>query len=207
MNFMCAFLLEEGIEEEEVFWIMVYLINEVIPRNYFTNMVPLMSDIKLVKYFIKEKFPKYLTLIQRNQIDLNMVLLPWFLVIFTQIENRHLKIIIMSKLMAEGIIVYFKMILILFGLSYKKLNSIKDQLDFKRGMESELENPDNFPIFQQKLKTLYINSELIDQIRKTMLRKEYYKYIRDSQTHPPCQIEYPFCQETNVSIIDKETFF
>lgn len=60
---MCAYFLDLGIEEEEVFWVMVYIIDHVIPKNYYTNMIPLLSDIKLVKYFLKQTKPKMLNFI------------------------------------------------------------------------------------------------------------------------------------------------
>lgn len=53
MNFMCAFFLELNLEEEEVFWIMAYLFDNIIPQDYYTNMIPLISDIKLLKFMIR----------------------------------------------------------------------------------------------------------------------------------------------------------
>lgn len=105
---------------------MLFYVNDnVIPKNYYTNMIPLISDIKLIKYFLKSRNPKILDFIQKNYIDLNMVILPWFLVIFTQIKNHFLVTLIFSRLISEGITIYFKITLILFEIVYKhKLHQI-----------------------------------------------------------------------------------
>lgn len=71
-----------GVDEEEIFWVMTYLLENVFPKDYFTNMIPLLSDIKLIKYFLKELNPKMLEFLQKRMIDLNMILLPWFLLAF-----------------------------------------------------------------------------------------------------------------------------
>lgn len=52
MNFICIFLLDLGIEEENVFWIMSFIFENLIPKEYYTNMIPLIADIKLIKYFL-----------------------------------------------------------------------------------------------------------------------------------------------------------
>ena len=41
-----------GFEEEQIFWIMVYLIEKKFPKNYYINMLPLLADIKLLKHIL-----------------------------------------------------------------------------------------------------------------------------------------------------------
>jgi len=40
-------------EEEQIFWIITYLIERLIPKNYFTDMLPLLADTKLLVYIVK----------------------------------------------------------------------------------------------------------------------------------------------------------
>ena len=87
MNFICFFLLEMKFSEEEVFWIMDFLIVNLIPKHYYTNMISVLADIKVLKYLILEKKPKLLKFINQNNIDLNCTFIPWFMLVFTNIEN------------------------------------------------------------------------------------------------------------------------
>ena len=46
-------------EEEECFWIAVEIFEEIIPKNYYTNMLGIAIDIKLVEMFLKLKRPEF----------------------------------------------------------------------------------------------------------------------------------------------------
>ncbi len=114
MNFICYYLIEVGFEEEQIFWILNYLIEKLIPKNYFTNMLPLLADIKMIKYLLKEKNPAFLELLMKFKVDLNFLLIPWFLLIFTSIDNFELNHIIFDRFLVEGVVVYFKICLVVF---------------------------------------------------------------------------------------------
>lgn len=192
MNFMCVFFLDLGLEEEEIFWIMAYLFDNVIPRDYYTNMIPLISDMKLLKFMIKQKFPHVFQFIRLHFIDLNLIFFPWFLVAFTQLRNMELKILIMSRLISEGTLVFFKLVLILMDMISPKLPLINQQCDFKQMITYLLEDQINNAHFKEQLNALFISNSILDQIRKTMVRKELLKLGRfDSKS--PCNPKAPFC--------------
>lgn len=62
-----------------------------------------------------------LNFIQLNYIDLNMILLPLFLMVFTSLNNQKMKILIFSRLLSEGLLIYFKVTLIAFSFLEKKI--------------------------------------------------------------------------------------
>lgn len=55
MNFVCYYLIKMGFQEEEIFWLMTYCFENILPKNYYINMLPLIADIKLLKYILREK--------------------------------------------------------------------------------------------------------------------------------------------------------
>ena len=48
MNFIVNFLVMMQFNEEECFWIANELFEEIVPKNYYTNMLGVAIDIKLV---------------------------------------------------------------------------------------------------------------------------------------------------------------
>lgn len=34
---------------------MTYCLEKILPKNYYINMLPLIADIKLLKYILREK--------------------------------------------------------------------------------------------------------------------------------------------------------
>lgn len=86
MNFIAVFLLEQGFTEEETFAIMKYLCNEVIPLDYYTNMVSMFSDkvilVEMLRYFNRSLYTK----IRKFDSDIASMVFPWFICLFTKGE-------------------------------------------------------------------------------------------------------------------------
>ncbi len=58
MNFVVNFLIIMQFEEEEIFWIAVELFEEILPKNYYTNMQGIAVDLKILEAFLKIKRPQ-----------------------------------------------------------------------------------------------------------------------------------------------------
>lgn len=87
MNFICYHFLEEGFSEEETFWILAHIFEQLINKDYYINMVPIIADVKLFKYLLKQQKSKLVAHIQYLSADLSFVLIPWFVMVFTNIQN------------------------------------------------------------------------------------------------------------------------
>lgn len=58
MNFILNFIMTMGFEEEECFWIMVGVLEELVPFGYYTNMSGVAVDLKIVSLILNEKHPE-----------------------------------------------------------------------------------------------------------------------------------------------------
>jgi len=87
MNFLCYFLLEMGFEEEQTFWIICYVFERLIPHNYLINMIPIIADIELLRMMLDKHVPKLMNHLTTLSVDLNFILLPFFVTAFTSIKN------------------------------------------------------------------------------------------------------------------------
>lgn len=104
----------------------------------------------------------------------------------------ELKILVMSRLLSEGILVYFKLGLILMDMISSKLSLINQQCDFKQMLTYFLEDQINHQIFIEKFHSLYLNGKILMQIRKTMVQNEY-KKLRRVEENGKCNHKSPFC--------------
>lgn len=89
MNFMCYYFLEVGYSEEETFWILVHIFENLIPKNYYINMVPIIADIKILRHMLNQKNIKLVNHIQDLSVDLNFILIPWFVMAFANVQNLN----------------------------------------------------------------------------------------------------------------------
>ena len=89
INFIVYYFLELGFSEERAFWMLVYIVDNLIPKGYYNSMAPLIADIRLFKYILSIKQPNLAQHLQKLQVDLNFFLIPWFIMIFTNIKNLY----------------------------------------------------------------------------------------------------------------------
>lgn len=91
INFIVYYLLEMKFNEERVFWILAYLVEHLIPKGYYGNMVPVISDIKLFKHILRLKKPKLIKHFQNINLDLNFFVISWFVTVFTNVKNLYVR--------------------------------------------------------------------------------------------------------------------
>ena len=89
MNFVCHFLLEMEFSEEETFWLICHVFEQVMPRNYYVNMIPAIADIEIFKILLRESRPKFHEHLTSLGVDLNFMLIPCFVTIFTNLKNFY----------------------------------------------------------------------------------------------------------------------
>ncbi len=86
-NFICFYLLNMKFTEEQTFWIMSYIIVNLFPKNYYTKLLPVLADIKLLKHILNEKNKTFTEHLCKIDLDLNFLVISWFLLIFCKINN------------------------------------------------------------------------------------------------------------------------
>ena len=87
MNIIAYYLLKLGFHEERVFWIFTYIIENLVPKGYYTNMIAVISDINIFKHILSVLQPNLVLHLSKLLIDIKHFLIPWFLMIFTNLHN------------------------------------------------------------------------------------------------------------------------
>lgn len=87
MNVIVAFLLDCGVGEEEAFWILVHLQDEVFGQGYFADLLPLAADLRLVSLMIRENQPGLFAKMRTLGADPAPMFASHLLLIFTGVKN------------------------------------------------------------------------------------------------------------------------
>lgn len=87
------------------------MIEEVVPKDYYTNMVSLTADINVLILFLNEKLPHVFTHLRKLHFELPMVLVELFITVFTTNRNEVTDTI-MDAVLIDGPRVYYKVILV-----------------------------------------------------------------------------------------------
>lgn len=92
MNFLCYFLLDMNFQEEEVFWMICFIFERLMPSNYYVNLIPVIADIELFKLILSEYMPKLTSHLASLTVDLNFMLIPCFITAFTNTKNFYVSL-------------------------------------------------------------------------------------------------------------------
>lgn len=99
---------------------MSYLVEEIIPREYYTTMISLTADINVLYLFLSAYKPKVCKHLREVNFELPMVLVELFITVFTS-NPTDLTDVIMDLTMIEGSGVYFKVILVFMNYFEKEI--------------------------------------------------------------------------------------
>lgn len=97
-----------------------HLIEEVIPREYYTTMISLSADINLILLFLRTNHQKVYKHIRKINFELPMFLVELFITMFTTNETAITEVII-DMVMIEGSLTYFKAILVFISYFEKEI--------------------------------------------------------------------------------------
>ena len=89
MSFLTGTILRVVRDEENTFWILVNLLESILPLDYYSQMVEVLVDQKVFIHLLQKRKPKLYEHLQETGLDVAMVLLQWFLCIFTTQLTRE----------------------------------------------------------------------------------------------------------------------
>lgn len=82
MNFVLGRLIKI-LFEEEAFWVFTLLIEDILPLDYYTQMIGVQSDVQIFKTLIKDHLPQIDKKFQELRFDPVYFCLNWFVCLFT----------------------------------------------------------------------------------------------------------------------------
>lgn len=102
-----------------------HLVEEVIPKEYYTTMISLTADINLLLLLMSLHKTKLYKHIAKINFELPMVLVEMFITVFSSHCTR-LTDLIMDLVLLEGSVVYFKVVLVFFGYIEKEVLKVSE---------------------------------------------------------------------------------
>ena len=94
--------------EEDVFWIFVQIIENILPCEYYSELVGIMSDCSLSLKILKETNKKIMKKISGFEVVLNNLLYKWFISLFVENTSMDTFLCIWDALFLDGNIVLLR---------------------------------------------------------------------------------------------------
>lgn len=100
---------------QETFWILVHIIEELMPREYYTNMLALRADIQLIYKLMAIKDAQLVEHFKQLYIDMSLVVVENFLTIYTNTTYADIVDVIMDHFLDKGAIILLKSMILILG--------------------------------------------------------------------------------------------
>ncbi|XP_016043775.1 small G protein signaling modulator 3 isoform X2 [Erinaceus europaeus] len=119
---MVAACLLLFLEEEDAFWMMCAIIEDLLPASYFsTTLLGVQTDQRVLRHLIVQYLPRLDRLLQEHDIELSLITLHWFLTAFASVVHIKLLLRLWDLFFYEGSLVLFQTTLGMLCLKEEEL--------------------------------------------------------------------------------------
>ncbi|KAM9230566.1 small G protein signaling modulator 3 isoform 2-T2 [Dugong dugon] len=119
---MVAACLLLFLEEEDAFWMMCAIVEDLLPASYFsTTLLGVQTDQRVLRHLIVQYLPRLDKLLQEHDIELSLITLHWFLTAFASVVPLRLLLRIWDLFFYEGSLVLFQTTLGMLRLKEEEL--------------------------------------------------------------------------------------
>ncbi|RLM97651.1 hypothetical protein BBO99_00004205 [Phytophthora kernoviae] len=128
MNFLAAVLLQH-MGEEEAFWVLAAIVEELTPQYHTRTMTGSRADQRVFSDLVTQKLPTLATHLQALGVDFEPFTLKWFLCLFLNTLPFEPVMRIWDVFFCEGSHVLLRMGLVLLKLNQPRILACDDALD------------------------------------------------------------------------------
>ncbi|XP_072847998.2 TBC1 domain family member 2A isoform X1 [Pogona vitticeps] len=130
LNRLAAIALLVLEDEENAFWCLVHIVENLMPPDYYSNtLIGSQVDQRVFKDFLSMKLPRLTAHLEQHQIDLALVTFNWFLVVFVDSLISDILFRVWDAFLYEGTKVIFRYALAIFKYNEEAILRIQDSLE------------------------------------------------------------------------------
>ncbi|KAL8221867.1 UNVERIFIED_CONTAM: Small G protein signaling modulator 3, partial [Gekko kuhli] len=134
------------LEEEDAFWMMCAIIEDLVPASYFsTTLIGVQTDQRVLRHLIVQYLPRLDKLLKEHDIELSLITLHWFLTAFASVVHIKLLLRIWDLFFYQGSIVLFQTTLGMLSMKEGELIQSENSASIFNTLSdipSQIEDPD-----------------------------------------------------------------
>ncbi|XP_053325766.1 small G protein signaling modulator 3 [Spea bombifrons] len=143
---MVAACLLLFLEEEDAFWMMSAIVEDLVPASYFsTTLLGVQTDQRVLRHLIVQYLPRLDKLLQEHDIELSLITLHWFLTAFASVVHIKLLLRIWDVFFYQGSLVLFQTTLGMLKMKEEELIQSENSASIFNTLSdipSQIEEPD-----------------------------------------------------------------
>ena len=207
-NLIVAKLLQI-FEEEDAFWLFVQIIENILPCEYYSELVGIMGDCSLCLKILMESNKKVMLKIKGFEVILNNLLYKWFISLFVENTSNETFLNIWDVLMLDGNITLLRAVSSILDLMEEPILQSDGFEDLTKIFEEKISKyippRDKFmKLLLNEGKLKYSNND-IEKMREEINREAINTIIKTKKNEVKkiqvgingeeieCDLDYPFC--------------
>eukprot|EP01114_Cavostelium_apophysatum_P020212 TRINITY_DN6715_c0_g1_i1.p1 TRINITY_DN6715_c0_g1~~TRINITY_DN6715_c0_g1_i1.p1 ORF type:complete len:1006 (+),score=276.52 TRINITY_DN6715_c0_g1_i1:184-3201(+) len=182
MNFLAAWAMLHT-EEEDAFWILTTIVEDLCPGIWSRTMVNIQVDSEVLKDLLHEKNPVLFAHVEKLHLSLLLITTKWFMCIFLSYLPSETAIQLWDRFMLEGMSVLFRAALCIMALCQDELLQTKDSIKFCRILEVKALSLFDYKVLKKAIdKMSDIDEQKLDEVRAKQRA-----YFREGMTEEQMQ--------------------
>ena len=120
MNFIVGNLLKY-LNEEESFWVFVSITENILPIDYYSDMMGILVDQKVFEILLKERYPRVVSHMQRHNYQLDLIAFQWLVTLFFNSLEHETEKFILSAFLLKGSKIIIRLALLIIEYFHKEV--------------------------------------------------------------------------------------
>ncbi|XP_039614114.1 TBC1 domain family member 2A [Polypterus senegalus] len=130
LNRLAALALLILKNEEDAFWCLVAIVENIMPRDYYSKtLIASQADQRVFRDFMTEKMPRLMAHLEEHNVDLSLISFNWFLVVFVESLPTDILLRVWDSFLYEGTKVIFRYALALFKYKEEEILKIQENVE------------------------------------------------------------------------------
>lgn len=177
-------------EEEDVFWTMSAIIEDLVPASYFsTNLIGVHADQRVLRQLLVQFVPSLDKLLSEHDIEISLITMHWFMTILAGVIHTKILLRIWDLFFLEGSLVLFKIVIGMLKLKENAFEGITNSADIFN-MLSDI--PSLIDDADQLLQCAEETAGSLTNIVLETHRKKHLAYLMSEHGTPECgQVDIP----------------
>ena len=135
MNFIAGRFLTLKFSEVESFWMMVQVVEQFLPFEYYSTMSGVLLDQKVFDYLLRTRLPKIAKVFDRIEMNTSLITVQWFTCMFAYTFKSVVVARLWDEIFLHGHYAIYKVALAVFDLSYDMIKDKNELTDIFEAIE------------------------------------------------------------------------
>ncbi|KAF2355674.1 SH3 domain [Trinorchestia longiramus] len=177
------------LEEEDAFWLMCTIVEDLLPASYYSStLMGVQADQRVLQSLVSSFLPSLASVIAEHDIEVSLITLHWFVTVFASVLHVKLLIRTWDLFFCEGSVVLFKLTLAMLKIKEAEVRALDNSADIFNALSDIPRDLDDADCLIKMMES--VSSGVSEVMVETQRRQQLTSIMHEHGTlinlhHPP----------------------